>query len=51
MPCATMETRKEDGRWDTSGRSENSVMVREELMFGSLFSHTLSRLTVEGSRS
>jgi hypothetical protein len=32
--CATSDTRKDVGGWLTSGRSENSEMVREELMFG-----------------
>ena len=31
---ATMETRKEVGRWLSSGRSENKVIVREDIMFG-----------------
>jgi hypothetical protein len=46
-----MDTRNEDGRWVTSGRSENSVMVREELMFGSLSSHALFLLNAEGYHS
>jgi hypothetical protein len=32
--CTSMETRKEEDCWLTSGRSEKSVIVREDLMIG-----------------
>jgi hypothetical protein len=42
-----MDIRKEDGRWVSSGRSENSVMMREELMFEPLSSHAPALLTMK----
>jgi hypothetical protein len=39
-----METKNEAGRWAISGRSENSEMMREELMFGSTPSFASSGL-------